>query len=81
MKEFFLREMAFIAAPLLMLTRFKELKVQVIAVILYLLLFVALSKTLLAFVLHPVDWEAWIGVVLGACISVVLASFAIIFSK
>jgi hypothetical protein len=51
-KAFFLREMAFLAAPLLLLTRFKDLKAQVLATLLSALLFVALGKTLSAFVLY-----------------------------
>jgi hypothetical protein len=75
-KAFFLREMAFLAAPLLLLTRFKDLKAQALAVLFSVLLFVALSKTLSAFVLYPIDWEAWVGVVLGAVVSVLLMIFA-----
>jgi hypothetical protein len=68
-KTFFLRELAFLAAPLLLLTRFKDLKAQALAVLFSVLLFVALSKTLSAFVLYPIDWEAWVGVGLGAVVS------------
>jgi hypothetical protein len=75
-KTFFLRELAFLAAPLLLLTRFKDLKAQALAVLFSVLLFVTLSKTLSAFVLYPVDWEAWVGVVLGAVVSAFLAFFA-----
>jgi hypothetical protein len=78
-KTFFLREIAFIAAPFLMLTRFKDLMTQALAVIFSVLLFVALSKTLLTLVLYPVDWEAWIGVVLGSGISAFLALLVIAF--
>jgi hypothetical protein len=75
-KTFFLRELAFLAAPLFLLTRFKDLKAQALAVLFSVLLFVTLSKTLSAFVLYPVDWEAWVGVVLGAVVSTFLAFFA-----
>ena len=79
MKAFFLRELAFLAAPLLLLTRFKDLRARALAVLLSVLLFVALSNTLSAFVLYPVDWEAWVGVVLGAVVSAFLAAFAMGF--
>lgn len=71
MKAFFLREMAFLVAPAMLLTHRKELASLAIAVLAAALFVFALTATLLALVLQPVGW-AWLGVVFGFGVAAVL---------
>lgn len=71
MKAFFLRELAFLMTPALMITRPKELLSRAIAVVVAVISGAVLINTLMAFVLGPVGW-VWLGVVIGFGASVLL---------
>ena len=78
MKAFFLRELAFLVAPAMLLTHFKELASRAISVLLIAAFAFALVSTLSSFVLHPVGW-VWLGVAFGFGIAVVLLMVAVSF--
>lgn len=79
MKAFFLRELAFVMAPALMLLQLKELASRAISVLIAVILAVVLSKTLLALALGPVGW-AWLGVAIGVGVSLFLLLYLLQFS-
>lgn len=64
MRAFFLRELAFLMLPALMLTRLKELLSRVTSVLIAAAFVWVLTKTLLVFALGPAGW-IWLGVVIG----------------
>ncbi len=64
MKTFLLRELAFLLAPVLLVTQFKELASRVVWLLAATIFALILVFTLAAFVLQPVGW-GWLGVVVG----------------
>lgn len=78
MKAFFLRELAFLAAPALLLTHFKELASRAISILVAAIFAFVLTATLSAFVLQPVGWT-WLGVVFGFGVAVVLLLLVVSF--
>lgn len=71
MKAFFLRELAFLVAPAMLLTHFKELSSRFISVLVAAIFAFALMSALAVFILQPAGW-AWLGVVFGFGVAIVL---------
>ena len=76
MKAFFLREAAFLVAPAMLLTHFKEFVSRVISVLVVAIFALVMTGTLIALVLQPVGW-AWLGVVFGFGVTAVLLLLAV----
>ncbi len=74
MKVFLLRELAFLLAPVLMLTKLKALASMGIGLLALVVFAIVFAKTLTAFVLQPVGW-AWLDIPFG----VVVAYIALMF--
>lgn len=71
MKAFFLRELAFLMAPALLLTRLKELLARAVSVLVAAVFVAVLTKTLVVLALGPVGW-VWLGVVIGFGVAALL---------
>lgn len=74
MKTFLLRELAFLMAPALLLTHFKELVGRALGVVSAIVFSLILLATLVVFVLQPFGW-AWLGVAVGAGAALVVGFF------
>lgn len=74
MKVFLLRELAFLVAPVLMLTQIRELASRGAGLLALVVFIVALANTLGVFALHPTGW-AWLGVTFGLAVTIVAIAF------
>lgn len=78
MKAFFLRELAFLVAPVMLATHPKEFLSRFISVVIALVFAFVLMSTLAAFVLQPAGW-GWLGVAIGFGVATVLLLVAASF--
>lgn len=78
MKAFFLRELAFLVAPVMLFTRPKVLMSRFISIMVAAVFIFVLMSTLTVFALQPVGW-AWLGVAVGLGLSAILLLVAVSF--
>lgn len=76
MKAFFLRELAFLVAPAMLITHPKELLSQAASVLIVAIFAFVLLGVLTVFVLQPAGW-AWLGVAVGFGVAAVLLLVAV----